>query len=178
MLLPDQPLHVYSPPTQLPAINYLVAWLAYHLFWRKLCFSLTFTANHRSTPRQYSLFNSHSLSSSHASLHSFVLFFIPWLLLRTPISSYILLLNGVLGIFSHDPRLCGEYGLTVSPNEPQKDNGEFYGLQNNRCRWPRHGRRVFVRLLRFVSGKGFSTELGPIVSVAGFSSHRRPYRAK
>src|SRR5215470_17975611 len=29
-----------------------------------------------------------------------------------------------------------------------------------------HRRRVFVRLLRFVPGKGFSTELGPIVSVA------------
>src|SRR5262249_9985527 len=98
MLFPDQPLHVYPPPTQLLAIDDLIAWLAHYLSWRNLGFSLTFTRNHRPTSRQYPLFNPHSVSSSHASL--FVLFPF-WPLLRNRISSYILLLGEVLGIFFH-----------------------------------------------------------------------------
>src|SRR5262249_42179704 len=98
------------PPTQLLAIDDLIAWLAHYLSWRNLGFSLTFTRNHRPTSRQYPLFNPHSVSSSHASL--FMLFPF-WPLLRNRISSYILLLGEILGIFSHDLCLCGEIFLNL-----------------------------------------------------------------
>jgi hypothetical protein len=43
MLFPDQPLHIHPPPTQLLAVNHLIAWLAHHDPWLNLRFSLTFT---------------------------------------------------------------------------------------------------------------------------------------
>src|SRR5215831_6222576 len=53
MLFPNQPLYIHPPPTQLLAINHLVARLAHRVSGLFLRFSLTFTGNHPPTSRQY-----------------------------------------------------------------------------------------------------------------------------
>src|SRR5262245_24645204 len=104
MFFPNQPLYIHPPPTKLLSIDHLIARLAHSNLGLNLALSLPFASNQRSTPRQYPLFIPHSVFSSPVRfIHAFVL-----TLAQASIVLLIYYLNEVLGIFSHDLRLCGE----------------------------------------------------------------------